>query len=111
MYLAVFRQQSSKVIDLHRSELEQLLPHPVQPKHRLLHLGFYRYRLAWLLYCQPDRPGVGRIVLISDVERLHKLPRHQLHLVAHRRQLPSPVVRTTARFHPDQARRKVREVF
>src|SRR6185437_3554711 len=110
-HLAVFRQQSSQAIGLHRSELEQLLPHPVQPKHRLLHLSFYRYRLAWLLYCQPDRPGVRRIALVADIERFHKLPRHQLHLVAHLRQLPGPVVRTTARFYPDQARRTVREMF
>lgn len=103
-----FAQQAANLMGLRGSGLHQPLPHPVQRQHRLLINGLERHeahggpdhRLA-------DRFGIGRIVLVGLAVRLDELRRHQLDRMAEPLQLVRPVMRTPARFHPDQARRQI----
>jgi diketogulonate reductase-like aldo/keto reductase len=48
-HFAVFGQQATRTVDLHRAELNQLLPHPVQCQHHLLCFSLDRDRPARLL--------------------------------------------------------------
>ena len=57
-----------------------------------------------LLRGQPDRPRVGRIVLVAAHERPHLARRQQLDLVAQRAQHARPVVRAAASLHHDPHR-------
>jgi hypothetical protein len=47
--------------------------------------------------------------LLALKEGLHELPRHQLHVVAKRKELPAQMMGADAGLHADQARRHVRE--
>ena len=50
------------------------------------------------------RFGIGGVVLLTAKISLHIGRRHQAHLMAQRPDLPRPMVRGSAGFHPDQAR-------
>lgn len=52
-----------------------------------------------------DRGGIVGIVFLARDERLHTGRRDQLHIMARRDQLAAPVMRRTAGFHADKARR------
>jgi hypothetical protein len=104
-YFALLSQQSPETVDLHRSELHELLPHAMHRQDHLLCLSLYCDRFRWLLKRHPDRPGIGHVILVSCRKRLDEPGRHYLHLMPHFCQPPRPVMRTTACFDSDQIRR------
>jgi hypothetical protein len=73
--LAKLGQHATQPVHLHRAEFDQLLPSPVQGQHSLLDFSFDSYGFAGLLYGKPDRPCVGRVILVANVERLYELGR------------------------------------
>jgi hypothetical protein len=86
-------------------------PRAVQRQHSLLlhALGRHAPDVA-LLRSQPDRPRVGRVVLVAAHERPHLRGRQQFHFMAQTTEHARPVVRAAARFHHDAHRLELREV-
>lgn len=75
-----------------------------EPPLRALHLHEAHRRPGHGL---ADRLGVGGIVLLPLHIWLHIARRYELHLVAQRAELTGPIVRRSASFDADQARRQL----
>src|SRR5581483_11087039 len=58
-----------------------------------------------------DRLSIVRIIIAALAVGPDTLSRHQPHRVSELAELSSPVMGTPAGFHPDQARRQLREVL
>src|SRR6202521_4230766 len=102
------REQPPDLIRLRGARLHKTLARPMQGQHRLLLWRFHRHEPhIGSLHRLADRLRIARIALVRFYIRLHELRRHQLHGMPKRHQLTCPVMRTRARFHPDQAGREI----
>src|SRR5438876_699383 len=61
------------------------------------------------LHCLSHGLGIAEVVLLALEEGLHKLPRHQLHVVAKREELTAQMMGADAGLHANQAWRDVGE--
>src|SRR5215468_4578822 len=103
-------EQATNLVGLRSARLNEALAHTVERQYGLLFDAFDRHeahvrsgdRLT-------DRLGIGDIVLVGFHIGLDELRGHQAHRMSKTLQSSGPVMRTTAGFHPDQARRQLRE--
>jgi hypothetical protein len=105
-------QQPAQRVHCGRAHAHPVRARSVQCQHGLLLHTLLRHATdVALLRCNPDRPRVGRIVLVAAHERSHLRSRQQLDLVTLGGKYPCPVVRAAASLHHDAHRLELREVL
>ena len=105
-------EQSARLVDLRRTELEELRAHAVKTEHRLLVLGLYGHGAhTRLLDRGPDGTRVSGIGLVVLHERADELGVQQYHLVSQSLELARPEVCTAARLDRHLCRGTSREKF
>lgn len=109
-YDAELVEQSTKLIDVHDANPDQLLTDPVHRQHGLLIFGLdCDEPHARALGGFPDCGGISRIVLVRLHERSYELGRYEPHVVAESCQSSGPMMSAAASFHDDAACRPVRK--
>ena len=103
-------QQATDPIDRRRALLDEPLPHPMQRQDCLLLGALHRHEAhVGPSYRFADRFGVVAVVLRALAIRSHKARHHDPDAVTVDLKLAPPLVRATAGFHADQARRQSRD--
>src|SRR5262245_25890114 len=107
---AELAEQAPDLVGLRSARLNEALPHTVERQYGLL-FDTFDWHEAHVRSGDrlTDRLGIGDIVLVRFHIGLDELWGHQSHRMSKPLELSGPVMRTAAGFHPNQARRQLRE--